>query len=42
MISATLLGMLGKFTAKEFKDFGEFVKSPFSIRISTLSSFTIT
>ena len=29
MISATLLGMLGKFTPKEFKEFGEFVKSPF-------------
>lgn len=29
MISATLLGMLGKFTAKEFREFSEFVKSPF-------------
>ncbi len=29
MISATLLGMLSKFNPKEFKDFGEFVKSPF-------------
>ncbi len=29
MISATLLGILSKFTPKEFKEFGEFVKSPF-------------
>jgi hypothetical protein len=29
MISATLLSILGKFTVKEYKDFGEFVKSPF-------------
>lgn len=29
MISATLLNILGKLSAKEFKDFGEFVKSPF-------------
>ena len=29
MISATLLGMLSKFSQKEFKEFGEFVKSSF-------------
>lgn len=29
MISSTLLGILSKFSAKEFKEFGEFVKSPF-------------
>jgi len=29
MISTTLLGMLSKFSQKEFKEFGEFVKSPF-------------
>jgi hypothetical protein len=29
MISATLLGILSKFSPKEFKEFGEFVKSPF-------------
>lgn len=29
MISGTLLGILGKFNPKEFKEFGEFVKSPF-------------
>lgn len=29
MISATLLGILSKFSAKEFKEFGEFVRSPF-------------
>lgn len=29
MISTTLIRILSKFTAKEFKEFGEFVKSPF-------------
>ena len=29
MISNTLLGMLSKFNPREFKEFGEFVKSPF-------------
>ena len=29
MISSTLLGILSKFSVKEFKEFGEFVKSPF-------------
>ncbi len=29
MISATLLNMLSKFSVKEFKEFGEFVRSPF-------------
>ena len=29
MISATLLNMLSKFSVKEYKEFGEFVRSPF-------------